>query len=63
MRRKSKLFGMLVRNYIFFSLTVGLTVFLLLVWFIVQTNQEISYSRPSCEGMRREKAMAVRVLG
>lgn len=38
MRRKSKLFGMLVRNYIFFSLTVGLTVFLLLVWFIVQTN-------------------------
>ncbi|GAA0382908.1 HAMP domain-containing sensor histidine kinase [Paenibacillus motobuensis] len=38
MRPKSKLFGMLVRNYIFFSLTVGLTVFLLLVWFIVQTN-------------------------
>lgn len=38
MRRKPKLFGMLVRNYIFFSLTVGLTVFLLLVWFIVQTN-------------------------
>lgn len=38
MSRKSKLSVMLVRNYIFFSLTVGLTVLLLLIGFIVQTN-------------------------
>jgi len=39
MRRKSKLFGMLLRNYIFFSLTVGVSVLLLLLFFVARTNE------------------------
>lgn len=39
MRRKSKLFGMLLRNYIFFALTVGVSVLLLLLFLVARTNQ------------------------
>ncbi|SMF69533.1 HAMP domain-containing protein [Paenibacillus uliginis N3/975] len=42
MRRKSKLFGMLLRNYIFFSLTVGVSVLLLLLFFVERTNEWLS---------------------
>jgi signal transduction histidine kinase len=39
MRRKSKLFGMLLRNYIFFSLTVSVSVLLLLLFLVARTNE------------------------
>lgn len=42
MRRKSKLFGMLLRNYIFFSLTVSVSVLLLLLFFVWRTNEWLS---------------------
>ncbi|WP_372636258.1 sensor histidine kinase [Cohnella sp.] len=41
MRRKSKLSGMLLRNYILFSLTVGASVFLLLLFFVDRTNDRL----------------------
>lgn len=41
MRRKSKLSGMLLRNYILFSLTVGASVFFLLLFFVDRTNDRL----------------------
>jgi len=47
MRRKSKLSGMLLRNYIFFSLTVGVSVFILLLLFVMRTNDWLPAKEPS----------------
>lgn len=41
MRRKRKIFDSLVRNYIFFSLTVGICAFLLLLFFTARTDERI----------------------
>lgn len=41
MRHKPKIFDTLVRNYIFFSLTVGVSVFFLLLFFVERTNQQM----------------------
>ncbi|WP_044639922.1 HAMP domain-containing sensor histidine kinase [Risungbinella massiliensis] len=41
MRHKPKIFDTLVRNYIFFSLTVGVSVFFLLLYFVERTNQQM----------------------
>lgn len=61
MSRKSKLFGMLMRSYIFFSLTVGLVVVLLLFLFIIKTNDQLAAQAVSqqltgsTEGKTREE--------
>lgn len=47
MRRKSKLSGMLLRNYILFSLTVGLSVFLLLLFFVERTSDRLPAAQMS----------------
>jgi len=47
MRHKSKLSGMLLRNYILFSLTVGLSVFLLLLFFVERTSDRLPAAQMS----------------
>jgi len=47
MNRKLKLSGMLLRNYVLFSLTVGVSVFVLLLFFVMRTNDWLPEKDPS----------------